>query len=183
MWKTALFVMLAAASLALIGAAQAGDQTDFKVCKSTYALCTTAACTPVAGTKDTVSCACEVKTGFSAGLEDCAAEKDTSAGTEIKSRYFPVKSYAICTNDRPWAWCLDKPCIIDKGDPTKASCACTSVKDQGPYIIITDAYTDTTCTTGIISSATVTQVTQVTDFLKTDADLKPFDIKVLNSGK
>jgi len=111
MWKTALFVMLAAASITPISAAQAGDQTDFKVCKSTYALCTTAACTPVAGTKDTVSCVCEVKTGYSAGLEDCAAEKDTGAGTEIKSRYFPVKSYAICTNDRPWAWCLDKPAV------------------------------------------------------------------------
>ena len=111
--------------------------------QSTYALCTTARCTPVAGTKDTVSCACDVKTGYSAGLEDCAAEKETSAGTEIKSRYYPVKSYAICTNDRPWAWCLDKPCIIDKDDPTKASCACTSVKDQGPYIIITDTLTDT----------------------------------------
>jgi hypothetical protein len=182
MWKLTGFFVVALAALAG-GSAKAGDQTDFKVCQSTYALCTTARCTPVAGTKDTVSCACDVKTGYSAGLEDCAAEKETSAGTEIKSRYFPVKSYAICTNDRPWAWCLDKPCTIDKDDPTKASCACTSVKDQGPYIIITDTLTDNTCTTDLYSSATVTQVTQVTDFLKTNADLKPFDIEVLNSGK
>jgi hypothetical protein len=178
MWKLiGLFVVALAG-----GSAKAGDQTDFKVCQSTYALCTTARCTPVAGTKDTVSCACDVKTGYSAGLEDCAPEKETSAGTEIKSRYYP-KSYAICTNDRPWAWCLDKPCIIDKDDPTRASCACTSVKDQGPYIIITDTLTDDTCTTDLYSSATVTQVTQVTDFLKTNADLKPVDIKVLTSGK
>ncbi len=94
-----------------------------------------------------------------------------------------MKSYAICGNDRPWAWCLDKPCAIDKDDPTKASCACTSVKDQGPYVIVTDTYSDKSCTTGIISSATVDQITQVIDFLKTNADLKPFDIKVLNSGK
>lgn len=182
MWKpTGLF---AVALVALAGSpAKADDQTDFKVCQSTYALCTTAPCTPVAGTKDTVSCACEVKTGYSAGLEDCAAEKDTKAGIEIKSRYFPVKSYAICSDDSSWAWCLDKPCTIDKDDPTKAICACTSVKDQGAYVIVTDTLTDSTCTTGIISSATVTQITQVTDFLKTNSDLKPFDIKVLNSGK
>jgi hypothetical protein len=40
-----------------------------------------------------------------------------------------------------------------------------------------------TCTTGIISSATVDQITQVTDFLKKNDNLKPFDIKVLNSGQ
>jgi hypothetical protein len=43
--------------------------------------------------------------------------------------------------------------------------------------------TDSTRTTGIISSATVDQITQVTDFLKKNRDLKPFDIKVLNSRK
>jgi hypothetical protein len=50
-------------------------------------------------------------------------------------------------------------------------------------VIVTDAYTPKTCTTGIISSATVTQITQATDFLKNGAELKPFDIKVLNSAK
>ncbi len=65
-----------------------------------------------------------------------------------------------------WAFCLDKPCTIDKRDPTKASCECASVKRQRPYVIVTDAYTPKTCTTGIISSATVTQITQATDFLK-----------------
>jgi hypothetical protein len=36
---------------------------------------------------------------------------------------------------------------------------------------------------GIISSATVTQITQATDFLKNSAELKPFDIKALNGAK
>jgi hypothetical protein len=48
-------------------------------------------------------------------------------------------------------------------------------------VIVTDSYTDTTCTTGIISSATVTQITQITDFLKSSSELKPPEIKVLNS--
>ena len=57
------------------------------------------------------------------------------------------------------------------------------MKDQGPYVIVTDSYTDTTCSTGLISAATVTQITQITDFLKKSSELKPFDIKVLNSGQ
>jgi hypothetical protein len=79
--------------------------------------------------------------------------------------------------------CLDKFCTVDKDDPTKASCACTTVEDEGPYVIVTDSYTDRTCTTGIISSATVAQITQVTDFLRKSSKLKPFNIKLLNSGE
>lgn len=176
-WRLSLLAVLTAA---LLAGCSAEEQASFKVCESTYALCTTAPCTPVAGKEDTVTCACEVKTGYSAGQEPCQEPAETSEGKQIRSRYFPVKSYAICDNDRPWAWCLDKPCTIDKDDPTKASCACTTVKNQGPYVIVTDTYTDTTCTTGIISSATVTQDHQVTDFLKSSSELKPFDVKVLN---
>jgi hypothetical protein len=130
-----------------------------------------------------VSCTCEVKTGYSAGQQACQDVTEASEGKQVRSRYFPIKSYEICTNDRLWAWCLDKPCIIDKDDPTKAACACIAVKDQGPYVISAETYTDTTCTTGLISSATVTQITQITDFLKGSSELKPFDIKVLNSPK
>lgn len=173
-------------SLVLVGPLwpeQTRAQPDFKVCESTYALCTTAECTPVPGKDGTLSCACDVKTGYSVGQEACQAVQETSAGRQIHSRYFPVTSYAICANDRPWAWCLDKPCTIDPNDPAKATCECTITRDQGPYVIVTDTYTASTCTTGIISSATVQQIDQVTDFLKTSRELKPFQIKVLNSGK
>ena len=182
MWNALLAVLVAAFMFTPLNDVSAGAETDFTVCKSTYALCTTASCVPVAGTKDTVSCSCNVKTGYSVGTESCQDPTGTSGG-KIKSRYFPVKSYAVCHNDRPWAWCLDKPCTVNKDDPTKASCACTSVEDKGPYVIVTDSYTAKTCTTGIISSATVAQITQVTDFLKKSSKLKPFKIKVLNSGK
>jgi hypothetical protein len=47
--------------------------------------------------------------------------------------------------------------------------------------VVADTYSDTTCTTDLWSSATISDVTQVTDFLKTNDDLKPFEIKVLNS--
>ena len=180
MWKTAqlfLFVAFIAAPLNIVGAEQSG----YKVCRSTYALCTTAPCTSIAGQMDTVSCACEVKTGYSLGQEPCQAEANTSKGEQIQSRYYPIKSYAACNNDRPWANCLDSPCVVDKSDPTKASCACSVVKDKGPYVVVTETYDASTCTTGMWSSATVTDADQVTDFLKTNSELKPFDVTVVNS--
>lgn len=152
----------------------------FVLCKSTYALCTTAKCTPIPGKKDTVSCACDVKTGYSAGQKACQEPKETAEGTQVHSRYYPVKAYAVCSNSRPWGWCLDKPCTIDKNDPSKASCACTLVKNQGPYVVVTDTYNKSTCTTDVWSSATVTQIDQVTDFLKEQDQLKPFPIDVIN---
>ena len=190
MWKMTSALIVAAFGLAL-GACDAETQSDFIACESTYALCTTAACTSIPGETDTVSCACEVKTGYSVGEKPCSGKVETSKGTEVSSRYYPIKSYAACDNDRPWAWCLDKPCIVDKNDPTKAACACTVTKDQGPYLVVTDTYTDTTCTTytdttcttDLWSSATVQGVNQITDFLKTTNELKPFDIEVLNTPK
>src|ERR1700730_3550559 len=184
MWKISL--LLAPAALASI----AGDNSavaqsaDFKLCESTYALCTTAACTPVAGKDDTVSCVCDVKTDYSAGQETCQSAKETSEGKQVRSRYYPVKSYAVCSNDRSWAWCLDKPCIISKNNPEAAACTCDAVRNLGDYVIVTSAYAPATCTTGVISSATVQQITQVTDYLKTKSKvLTPFPIKVLNDHK
>jgi hypothetical protein len=156
---------------------------DFVVCQSTYALCTGAKCAPVPGKKDTVSCSCDVKSGYSVGQQPCQEVKQTGEGQQIKSRYFPIKSYQACSNSRPWAWCLDKECVVDKKDPSKAECACTLVKDQGTWVIVTDTYHKSACTTGIVSSATVTQDHEITDFLKDNDLLKPFPVTVLNGEK
>jgi hypothetical protein len=177
MRKMVLFPVLGI--IALVAADSAAQATGFTMCKSTYALCTTAACTPVAGEDDALSCACEVRTGYSAGQESCDDLAKHSDGAQLRSRYYPVKSYVVCSNDRPWAWCLDKPCAIDKSDPTRANCACTTAKDQGPYVIVGETDTPATCTTGIISSATVKGITEITDFLKTTSEIKPFPIKVV----
>lgn len=183
MWKISLLLTSAALASLAAGNCAVAQPADFKLCESTYALCTTAVCTPVAGKEGTVSCACDVKTGYSAGQQACESAMETSESKQVRSRYYPVKSYAVCSNDRPWAWCLDKPCTVEKNDPTKATCACTAVKAQGPYVIVTDNYTPSTCTTGIISSATVVQIDQVTEFLKTTTELNPYPIKVLDGAK
>lgn len=119
MRRTFVGIGVMAAMLLAAAAHRATAQSDFKVCDSTYALCTTSKCTPVEGKGGQLSCTCDVKTGFWAGLEPCQDAKETAEGTAIRSRYFPVKSYVACANDRPWAWCLDKPCIIDPDDPNQ----------------------------------------------------------------
>jgi hypothetical protein len=181
MWKTLL-----ALSFFLLGALVIGGCSDDNaksrniVCDSTYALCTTAQCTPIEEGQDTVFCDCEVKTGYSVGGTPCHEPVDSPEGKQILSRYYPIKSYAACTNDRPWAWCFDRPCIVDKNDPTKAVCSCNIVKDEGPYVMVAETYDDKTCTTGLYSSAKVKDLNDVTDFLRTNADLKSFDLKVVN---
>ena len=166
-----------ALSLALASGAHA---QDLKVCDSTFALCTVAWCDPIPGNDKQVSCHCTVNKGYSAGAEACSGIQQTPEGQQIRSRYYPVKSYAVCSNNRPWAWCLDKPCIIDKNNPEAAACKCDVVKDLGAYVIVTSNYMPTTCTTGVISSATVTQIGQATESLKKAKVLEPFPIQVLN---
>ena len=157
-------------------------KADFTLCKSKFALCTTAPCEPIPGKKGYASCRCNVQEGYSVGTKPCSVVKETSKGQAIHSRYYPIKVYAACTNNRPWAWCLDSPCLIDKNDPAKASCLCSIVKNQGAYILVTEHYDQSTCSTGLYSSATIEQSHQITDFLKNHSELPPFPIKVLNAG-
>jgi hypothetical protein len=182
MWKTAC-----ALSFLILGGMLSGcseeSESDFIVCKSTYALCTTAPCTPIEEGEDTVFCDCEVRTGYSVGSTPCHEPVDSEEGKQVVSRYYPIESYAACTNDRPWAWCYDRPCIVDKDDPTKAVCSCNIKKDEGPYVMVADSYTASTCTTGFYSSATVEGLKEVTAFLKKSDKLKPFDSKVVNEGQ
>ncbi len=174
--KVACILLFVAAGLDP-GTLRAAD--DFTVCEGTFALCTTAKCTPVPGREGTVSCGCEVKTGYSAGHESCEKAKEVDAG-QLMSRYYPIKYHVNCSNSRPWANCLDKLCTEDKNNPSKATCACSLVQNQGDYVVVTPNYDASTCTTGIVSSATVQQLEQITDFLKTQPELKPFPIKIVN---
>lgn len=167
----------------LINLLTTAKAADFITCKSIYALCTEAKCQPISGTNDLASCICKVKTGYSAGQKPCQGVKNTEQGKEIKSRYYPIRSYISCSNDRPWAWCLDKPCIINKKSRSVAICTCTIVKNTGDYIIVTDKYHESACTTGLYSSATVEDAHQMTEFLKTQKTLQPFPIKVYSAKK
>lgn len=178
--KKGMLLITAISALVSINAF-AETKHSFVACEGKFALCTTALCKPT-DKPDIVSCACEVKTGFSAGWTACKAPETTEEGEKIFSRYSPIKSYVSCHNSRPWAWCLDKACIVDKNNPSKANCLCYSVKNLGTYVVVTDQATPTTCTTGFYSSATDDQVQEITDFLKTQPQLQPYPIKVIKGN-
>jgi len=183
MLKTVYALSIAVLGGLLLGGCSEDSKPDYIVCKSTYALCTTAPCTPIEKEEGTVFCDCKVETGYSVGTTPCHEPVDSPEGRQVVSRYYPIKSYAKCKNDRPWAWCFDRPCIVDKNDPTKAVCSCNIVKNDGPYVIVADTYTDSTCTTGFYSSAKVKDLKGVTKYLKNNPDLKSFDLKVVNEGQ
>jgi hypothetical protein len=174
--STLLAVLLLATTFATRAPAQ---DTGFKVCKSTYALCTTARCSSIPGNPDSVACKCDVRTGYSLGAKDCEDVPKPVAGTAVKSRYFPIASFVSCSNNKPWAFCLDSPCVIDAKGAT-ATCTCSLKQGSDPYVIVTDRYAKDTCSSGVISSATVMDVLQATEFLKTSEHLPPRDFKVLN---
>jgi len=171
-------------------AAAKESQPKFRVCNETYALCTRAKCVRHG---DGYSCTCEVRTGPSAGgyTQACNPPVKVTPGTPLPSRYFPIKSMVVCsspkgTEPRPWAWCLDMPCTVDK-DTTTAKCECTKPpKEQRaePFVFYPrkDSCDLSGCEEGIISSATVEDVQEVTEFLA-HSSLKPFDIKVLCPAK
>jgi hypothetical protein len=169
-------------------ALSAAPAPSFTLCNGTYALCTLAKCTQLpgdAGAEGVLSCPCEVRRGDSAGQQSCKDVPDAgpSVGQSIPSRYSPITSMAICTNkdNQPWAWCLDKPCVVDvvggvDGGLGKATCNCvtsTSMGNagKGDYVVVTDTYNDSsTCPTGpnsingFISSASVCGVEEITGF-------------------
>jgi hypothetical protein len=153
------------------------SSNSFKLCQSRYALCTNADCTPIPGQAGNVSCGCEVHTGYSAATQAC----DKKPGSKIKSRYFPVASYEICSNARPWAWCLDVPCVIDKKDPSRATCTCTMTENQGDWV--GQANNPGSCSTGIISSATVQGIETIDRYINNQKLWPPFTVQVLTSPK
>jgi hypothetical protein len=190
--------LLGAAAVGLIGVcidspASAGDvktSPAFRVCKATFALCTIAACDPIPGKPDQVTCHCTVNDGYSVGSDKVScANLEGQHSPNLSSRYYPFKSAIKCSEDRPWAFCLDSPCVVDENNPRAAQCTCNLVNTVpkppvAPWVFVTNAHSPTSCTTGIVSSATVEDVEAVTDFLKTSKSLPPFlPIHWLPDGK
>jgi hypothetical protein len=85
-WCLILWMVTAAALALLEGCGGGGSSATvvpgpgFIVCKSTYALCTTAPCTPIADAPGFDSCDCNVMTGYSVGLPQCQGLQDTGEG-------------------------------------------------------------------------------------------------------
>ena len=190
-------ILFTALLVAASGSPNALSQTSaqgpgqFQVCHETYALCTFSQCGEIQGKQPTVFCSCSVMQDYSVGTECEGPTKNPEAQTVLRSRYHPVDSYARCTNNKPWAMCLDAPCVVDKDDKndkddkTKANCACAVQEGKGDYVVGNEPGQEGPvqfgCPTGIISSATVLDVDSITDFLATQDTIPPVpDFKVVN---
>ena len=158
-------------------ASASGDSSSssFTLCEGTYALCTTAKCTYVPGPEKPgvaplLNCPCSVQTDYSVGQNACdtVPKVTPKVGLSISSRYHPITSMAICSNDRPWAWCLDKPCTVNEGPNNTliANCLCDQVSTpKKNYVIVTESFSESTCTTDIWSSAAPSDIIDIMKFL------------------
>jgi hypothetical protein len=114
------------------------------VCEGKYALCTSAACTPIpvrdAKTGKMVVtralCECEVANGPSLGDLPCAERTPQGDNRFLVSTFSfgetAIRSAMTCPSGTAWASCFDQPCIVDPKDPTKAQCTCP-VQTTGEY--------------------------------------------------
>ncbi len=188
-------VLLVVASCGITAMAQEGakDPPKFLLCHTTYALCTFSQCGPAVaqGNQETTTCACRVWQGYSVAAyspsgTECDGQTKTPDGqTQVISRYYPIPGYGTCSNNKPWAMCLDKPCVVDSNDKTKANCTC-SVEDrqklkqgQGEEKDYLVKY-GSECPAGIISSATVLDLNGITRFLKGQDEIPVQDFIVAN---
>jgi hypothetical protein len=158
-------------------AQEAAKEKPFQVCQGTYALCTFSQCGPAQaqgpGQDSTTTCTCRVRPGPSVGTECEQPATAPDGQTIIRSRYYPISGYARCSNNKPWAMCLDVKCTVDK-DKAHAKCGCSVQEEKGDYLV------QTGCPTGIISSATVLDLDKITDFLETQDQIPVSNFLVLN---
>jgi len=183
-----LFVAMAVVSGSAPAAENANTPPDFRVCKATFALCTIATCDPIPGKPNQVMCQCTINDGYSVGSGKVTCEDLDKQRPRLSSRYYPTKIVAKCSEDRPWAFCLDSPCTINENNPRAAECTCNLLNavpspSVSPWVVVTSTYTSATCTTGIVSSASVQDVETVTKFLNTNKQLPPFPIQWLPEAK
>ncbi|MGC1496162.1 MAG: hypothetical protein WA790_10160 [Sulfitobacter sp.] len=146
---------------------------DKQVCRSKFALCTSAPCVPdPSAPGDQAICTCEVTEG--PNFADKTRCKDRGpkaiatikgmAATQIISTYAFVqattKPVMTCANDTPWTDCLNAKCIVDPKDPLKAICTCPYYDAEksgkvATFVTYGGSCNTSTCETAVWSAATV----------------------------
>jgi hypothetical protein len=115
-----------------IGVCRSGDSDKQQhLCHQTYALCTSAPCWELADGA-TAKCSCDVIDGGKS-MAGTPCENVLQQGNTVYSlfsleQFTTGKQVMTCPKTREWTWCLDKPCTLVRGDPTKAWCTCDVIK-------------------------------------------------------
>jgi hypothetical protein len=141
------------------------------VCRQSYALCTTAPCKPVPGSKDQSICSCVVENGPSLGQLSCARRKPilNNKGQHLLTSNFSfinaeTNKIMTCTGNHAWTDCLDKPCIIDSQNSNQAICIC-DIKYSKNFITFGGQCQTDSCNTTLYSGATTDMLNQGTQAL------------------
>ncbi|MBS0272053.1 MAG: hypothetical protein JSR85_05345 [Proteobacteria bacterium] len=154
-------IVLAFLSLAILFLPKEALGSTPYLCDSQYALCTSAKCSPIPGKEEISLCYCTVEAGYSFGNKPCENVRTNKDGYQLlRSRYYPSKSYRNCSNERTWADCLDKPCIVNKDNPSEAVCTCTNKRNQGDYVVQCNASCDSDIYSSALTSVVVEQSKQ-----------------------
>lgn len=126
------------------------------LCNQTFALCTTAPCTPSTTDPNISVCDCVVVNGYSVGFKPCPER--AQSGDKVRSAFSTVNVNAnfgvlSCPSGVPWANCLDVECEIDPKNPAVAKCQCLTVK-TGQSLTFGGGCSQATCGSTIWSAAT-----------------------------
>lgn len=131
------------------------------VCRSRYALCTSAQCIPDPLDSSKTICFCDILEGPSLGNLPCDERTpytDNEGAEHVISTFsfeqLDRKQLMTCPDDTPWSNCLDQPCTADPQNPAKAICSCKLVR-KGIWQTYGGNCDTDTCETGYWSGATV----------------------------
>jgi len=108
------------------------------MCKSRYALCTSAPCKPIKNKPGKSSCKCTVENGYNFATKPCNTLRahKTKLGTRRIYSTFSInemkqgKKITECSKKAEWSDCLNHLCSIDPKDSKKAICECTLRKSN-----------------------------------------------------
>ncbi|HVV69634.1 MAG TPA: hypothetical protein VG895_00535 [Patescibacteria group bacterium] len=139
---------------------------NYAVCSQPYALCTTATCKPVPGSKSQSVCSCIVQDGASLGTLPCDKRKPTtnSQGQQLLFSNFSFENaktnwVMTCNSNHPWTDCLDKPCTVDPQNSNQVTCTC-EIKYTTSFITFGGQCATASCGTTLYSGATATMLEQ-----------------------
>jgi hypothetical protein len=139
------------------------------ICKSRYALCTSAPCKTIKNKPGKTSCSCIVQTGYNFATKSCNKLKShkTSSGTKRIYSTFSInelnngKKITECPKTAEWSDCLNHKCVVDPKNSKRAICECTLIKSNKSWFTMGANNNKTNCKKSKWSGA------KKTDFLKT----------------
>jgi hypothetical protein len=154
LWMVSLFLVSSACFV------ETSASSSYAVCNQPYALCTTAPCRPIPGTKNQSVCSCVVQNGPSLGQLACDKRKPSSnsQGQQLLTSTYSFENSATnkvmtCKGNHRWTNCLDKPCVIKPHNSNQATCTCDIVQTES-FLTFGGQCDTSTCGTTLYSGAT-----------------------------